>query len=365
MMVKLDIYSGLLGNGKTTLIKRMLKTAYAGFRVAIIENEIGEINLDAEEFEENSVSVKEVTAGCLCCTVKGSFQEAVRFLAERENPDYIIVEPTGAADIRGVIEACEQVDGVELNRCIMVVNARKIQTLLKVAGEFFHDQIRVARTIYLNFAEKIDAGQVQNIKKNLRKVNPILKIVDTPMEEVTGDVFAEKECLDGHWGTAGRKRQAAPPDYGQHLQHERGGCREVRPRLQSGGWRKYRGLPAGSRRHDGPGRFLTLFQQIDLSPSTKKPENLISDKSPSRESGKSAYFSPGRPLGDSFVSPHPAPQAISVFTPDSPPTILTRNRFSFIIKIIMHRVRSLTAPTCGEEQYVSLSSAFLLYGPSA
>lgn len=205
MMVKLDIYSGLLGNGKTTLIKRMLKTAYAGFRVAIIENEIGEINLDVEEFEENSVSVKEVTAGCLCCTVKGSFQEAVRFLAERENPDYIIVEPTGAADIRGVIEACEQVDGVELNRCIMVVNARKIQTLLKVAGEFFHDQIRVARTIYLNFAEKIDAGQVENIKKNLRKVNPILKIVDTPMEEVTGDVFAEKECLDGHWGTAGRK----------------------------------------------------------------------------------------------------------------------------------------------------------------
>lgn len=211
-MVKLDLYSGLLGTGKTTLIKKMLQTAYAGYRVAVIENEIGEINLDAEEFAEHSLCVKEVTAGCLCCTVKGSFQEAVRLLVKQENPDYIIVEPTGAADIRGVVEACEKIAGVKLNRCIMVVNAKKIQVLLKVAGEFFYDQIRTARTIYLNFAEKIDLQQVQNIKEDLRKVNPAVGIVDTSMEKISRDTFGEGECPDHKWETAENRKKIVVRD---------------------------------------------------------------------------------------------------------------------------------------------------------
>ncbi len=202
IMAKLDLYGGLLGNGKTTLIKRMLKTAYAGRRVAVIENEIGEINLDSEEFTENSVSVREVTAGCLCCTVKGSFQEAVRTLVQTENPDYIIVEPTGAADLWGIIEACVQVEEAEPNRCILAVNARKIQVFLKVVGEFFYDQIRTARTVYLNFAEKLDARQIRDIKKELKTINPNLEIVDTPMKEIDEDTFRESQFSGGEWKAA-------------------------------------------------------------------------------------------------------------------------------------------------------------------
>lgn len=207
MMVKLDVYSGLLGNGKTTLIKQMLKTAYAGYRVAIIENEIGEINLDKEEFTENSVCVREVTAGCLCCTVKGNFQEAVRTIADQENPDYIVVEPTGTADIQGIIEACKHINTVKQNRCIMVVNARKIQILLKVAGEFFYDQIRTVRTVYLNFADQMERQQVEKIKTDLWNVNPRLKIVDVPMDKITRGVFGEQECLDGERQTKRKRNQ--------------------------------------------------------------------------------------------------------------------------------------------------------------
>lgn len=200
--MKLDLYAGLLGVGKTTLIKQLLNTAYVGSKVAIIENEIGAVNLDASEFA--SISVKEITSGCVCCTVKGSFTEAIRLIEKQENPDYIIVEPTGASDLQGLVNACLEVPTVVLNRCVLVVNAKKIVRFLKAVGEFFMDQIRVAEMIYLNFADQMEPEAVEEAKQKLLEINPNLQMIETPMKEVGKDTFPENSCT---LTAAGNKRR--------------------------------------------------------------------------------------------------------------------------------------------------------------
>ena len=139
-MVKLDIYGGLLGAGKTTLIRQMLASAYAGHKTAVIENEIGKVNLDAELLKDSSICVREITSGCICCTVKGNFTEAIRRLAEQEHPEYIIVEPSGVASLTDVVSACTDSGMAVLNRIIMVADARKQRKLLKVIGKFYLKQ---------------------------------------------------------------------------------------------------------------------------------------------------------------------------------------------------------------------------------
>ena len=190
-MTKLDVYGGLLGAGKTTLIRRMLSAAYKGYKTAIVENEAGKVNLDAEVLKTASVSVREISSGCICCTVKGSFSEAVRLLAEQEKPDYIVVEPSGAADLAGVVNACRESGAVELNRVIMVVNARRILKLLKVVGDFYLEQLRGAQTIYLNFVEGMTAEQIDGVKETLAGINPDAEMIAVPLEEITGETFPE------------------------------------------------------------------------------------------------------------------------------------------------------------------------------
>ena len=127
-MVKLDVYGGLLGAGKTTLIKQMLKTVYKDYKVAVIENEFGSVNLDAEELKKASVVVREISSGCICCTLKGNFTDAVQLLIRQENPDYVIVEPSGMANLIDVAMACSVSEDVILNRTVLVVNAKKNQS---------------------------------------------------------------------------------------------------------------------------------------------------------------------------------------------------------------------------------------------
>lgn len=188
-MILLDLYIGLLGCGKTTLIKQMLKTAYKGHTVAIIENEIGRINIDKGEF--SGLSVRELTSGCVCCTVKGNFKEAVKVIAAEQNPEYIVLEPTGAADASALIEACLEVPEVRLNRFIMVVNAKKVRPLLTVVGDFYKQQIKSADTIYLNFAETMTAELLEEARRLLLEINPALRFVDTPIQEIDENTFAD------------------------------------------------------------------------------------------------------------------------------------------------------------------------------
>ena len=191
MNCQIDLYAGLLGCGKTTLIKRLLETEYAGSRSAIIENEIGKINLDAVTLRRPEVRITEITGGCVCCTVRGEFTKAVDLLAEQARPDYIVIEPTGAADIGSLLEACRMARKASLRRLVMIVNARKFLMLLKVVGSFYLEQIEAASCIYLNFTETMTEEELQAVRDRIRELNPEVRIIDTPMDKITGETFRE------------------------------------------------------------------------------------------------------------------------------------------------------------------------------
>lgn len=188
-MIKLDIYGGLLGAGKTTLIKAMLPCAYQGKRVAVIENEVGRVNLDAGEF--TGITVRPLTAGCVCCTLKGDLVAAVRELVSSEAPEYIVMEASGAADLDAISRICEEIDEVSLNRCVMVVNARKIRKLLTVVGEFYRIQLRGATAIYLNFTEDLPRGELVEVRQLLHRINPNARVIDTPIASLRADSIPE------------------------------------------------------------------------------------------------------------------------------------------------------------------------------
>lgn len=204
-LVKLDIYGGLLGTGKTTLIKQMLSTAYKGYKVAIIENEIGKVNLDQEALSDPSIEVKPLTSGCVCCTVKGPFTAAVELLIREENPDYIIIEPSGVADFATVGDACTAVEGVEVNRAILLVNGKKLLKLFRVAGEFLYNQIASAKTVFLNFSETMSEEILEETKTKLWEINPDLHIIAVPLSEVDGVVIPDGIGEMGH----GQKKMMA------------------------------------------------------------------------------------------------------------------------------------------------------------
>lgn len=253
-MTKLDVYGGLLGAGKTTLIRRMLSAAYEGYKTAVVENEAGKVNLDAEVLKTASVSVREISSGCICCTVKGSFSEAVRLLAEQEKPDYIVVEPSGAADLAGVVNACRESGAVELNRVIMVVNARRILKLLKVVGDFYLEQLRGAQTIYLNFVEGMTAEQIDGVKETLAGINPDAELIAVPLEEITGETFPERDAEEKICAGDERKKKDAvknteKPGYSRGRTDRSLQIQEA-PDKNSGPVRIHRGESGGSRNQE-------------------------------------------------------------------------------------------------------------------
>lgn len=192
-MIKVDIICGLLGTGKTTLIKQMLQTVYAGKKVAIIENEVGQVNLDSGEFDMAGVQVSELTSGCICCTLKLNFITALTTLSKDGSFDYMIVEPSGVADIRDILAACSgEYTSAQVNRIIMVANTKKLQRFYRIAGPGFIGQIKRVHTVWLNFTDGLSPEQIQSAKDFLWEINPLLKITETPLEEITADLFPDE-----------------------------------------------------------------------------------------------------------------------------------------------------------------------------
>ena len=208
-MVKLDMFCGLLGVGKTTLIKQMLCRVYSGHKVAIIENEFGKVNLDAAELESASIQVRELTSGCICCTVKGDLADAVALLIAQEDPEYILVEASGVADLRSLLQVCTEVEGITINRVITVVHGNKIVKLLRVVGNFFYDQIRVSDTIYLNFCEKLTPEEIDAAKAALLEINPELMFITVPLENIRSDTFPERK------GASPSRQVSTPKAFGR------------------------------------------------------------------------------------------------------------------------------------------------------
>ena len=189
IMVKIDIISGFLGAGKTTLIKKLLQDAFKGQQVVLIENEFGEIGIDGGFLKDAGIEIKEMNSGCICCSLVGDFGTALKEVVEKYHPDRIVIEPSGVGKLSDVIHAVEnlhlEADGeVKLNSAVTVVDVLKCKMYLKNFGEFFKNQVEAAGTIILS---RTDTKKATPEKIELiRELNPDATIITTPVEDLGG-----------------------------------------------------------------------------------------------------------------------------------------------------------------------------------
>ena len=159
-MAKVDIFSGFLGAGKTTLIKKLIDEVYQGEKLVLIENEFGEIGIDGGFLQEAGIEITEMNSGCICCSLVGDFKEALQKVVKEMQPDRILIEPSGVGKLSDVIAACHGLDGVELDHFITVVDVQKCRMYMKNFGEFFNNQIEYANTIILSRTQNVSKEKV-------------------------------------------------------------------------------------------------------------------------------------------------------------------------------------------------------------
>ena len=189
-MTKIDIFSGFLGAGKTTLIKKLIKEAFAGQQVVLIENEFGEIGIDGGFLKESGIQINELNAGCICCSLVGDFRTALQQVVEQYHPDRIVIEPSGVGKLSDVTRAVEGVAehlDVELNSFVTVADVNKVKMYMKNFGEFYDDQISHASCILLSRTQTASEEKVAAAVALLREKNPTATIVTTDWDHLTGD----------------------------------------------------------------------------------------------------------------------------------------------------------------------------------
>ena len=188
-MTKIDIYSGFLGAGKTTLIKKMIKEAYAGEKLVLIENEFGEIGIDGGFLQEAGVQITEMNSGCICCSLVGDFGRALEKVIADYAPDRILIEPSGVGKLSDVIAAVQKVtrEGVELGNFVTVADATKCKMYMKNFGEFYNNQIETANTIVLSRTGGMNEAKLDQCVAMIREHNAAATLVTTPWEQLTGE----------------------------------------------------------------------------------------------------------------------------------------------------------------------------------
>ena len=196
-MTKIDIVSGFLGAGKTTLIKKMLSEAYQGEKLVLIENEFGEISIDGGFLKDSGVQISEMSSGCICCSLVGDFGKALKKVIAEYHPDRILIEPSGVGKLSDVIAAVSKVtnDEVTLGYTVAVADAGKVKVYMKNFGEFYNNQIETASTIILSRTDSIPQSKLDAAVAMLREHNSVATIVTTPWGELTGEQLIE--ALEG------------------------------------------------------------------------------------------------------------------------------------------------------------------------
>ena len=189
-MTKIDIVSGFLGAGKTTLIKKLLAEAFQGEKLVLIENEFGEISIDGGFLKESGVQISEMSSGCICCSLVGDFNKALKEVHEKFQPDRILIEPSGVGKLSDVIVAVENtvkdVPDMKLNSFVTVADATKVKVYMKNFGEFYNNQIESAGTIILSRTQKLNQEKLEAAVALLREKNPNAAILTTPWDELDG-----------------------------------------------------------------------------------------------------------------------------------------------------------------------------------
>ena len=189
-MTKIDIFSGFLGAGKTTLIKKLIKESFAGQKVVLIENEFGEIGIDGGFLKESGIQINELNAGCICCSLVGDFRAALQQVVEQYHPDRIVIEPSGVGKLSDVTRAVEGVAehlDVQLNSFVTVADVNKVKMYMKNFGEFYDDQISHASCIILSRTQNASEEKIAAAVAMLREKNPTATIVTTAWDSLTGE----------------------------------------------------------------------------------------------------------------------------------------------------------------------------------
>ncbi len=192
-MTKIDVFSGFLGAGKTTLIKKLLKEAYAGEKLVLIENEFGEIGIDGGFMKDAGIQVTEMNQGCICCSLVGDFGKALGQVLEQFHPDRILIEPSGVGKLSDVLKAVMNVhsDEIVLNTYTTVVDASKIKMYMKNFGEFYKNQVETAKTIILSRSQKLSEDKLAEAVAMIRQLNEHATIVTTPWDQINGKQILE------------------------------------------------------------------------------------------------------------------------------------------------------------------------------
>ena len=194
MATKIDIFSGFLGAGKTTLIKKLIRESFQGQQVVLIENEFGEIGIDGGFLEESGIKINELNAGCICCSLVGDFREALRKVVDQYHPDRILIEPSGVgklSDVTRAVEAVAEHLDVELSSFVTVADVNKVKLYMKNFGEFYNDQVSHASCILLSRTRGADAGKVAAAVALLGEKTPPAPIAPPPWNDLTGDQTRE------------------------------------------------------------------------------------------------------------------------------------------------------------------------------
>ncbi|MDO5400180.1 MAG: GTP-binding protein [Eubacteriales bacterium] len=215
-MTKIDIYSGFLGAGKTTLIKKMISEGYKGEKLVLIENEFGEIGIDGGFLQDAGINITEMNSGCICCSLVGDFGRALTQVIEQYHPDRIIIEPSGVGKLSDVIGAVKKVmtDDVTLGHTVAVVDAGKVKVYMKNFGEFYNNQVETAATIILSRTDSIPQAKLDAAVAQLREHNDHASIVTTPWGQLTG-----QQLLAAMEGQSSLARELANLEEAHHEHH--------------------------------------------------------------------------------------------------------------------------------------------------
>ncbi len=222
-MTKIDIYSGFLGAGKTTLIKKMIAEGYQGQKLVLIENEFGEIGIDGGFLQEAGINITEMNSGCICCSLVGDFGKALEEVISQYHPDRVIIEPSGVGKLSDVIGAVNKVTGAEvsLGYTVAVADANKVKVYRKNFGEFYDNQIQTASTIVLSRTGDISDAKLDRAVELIRELNREATIVTTPWDALTG-----QQLIAAMEGKASLAYELAHMEHDHHHQHCDCGCHD-------------------------------------------------------------------------------------------------------------------------------------------
>ena len=220
-MTKIDIYSGFLGAGKTTLIKKMIQETYKGQKLVLIENEFGEIGIDGGFLQDAGINITEMNSGCICCSLVGDFGKALTQVIEQYNPDRILIEPSGVGKLSDVIGAVNKVtnEEVTLGYTVAVVDAGKVKVYMKNFGEFYNNQIETASTIILSRTDAIPQAKLDTAVAMLREHNADATIVTTPWGQLTGEQLLS--AMEGQ-ATLAAELAKLQQEHEHHHHHDHG-----------------------------------------------------------------------------------------------------------------------------------------------